>query len=109
MENFGSLGSIIAIAASAFTHTSAISAFNAAAAYNEAVKNNDKDAYDKAFDGFKENSQLMIKRAGLEHERYEDAFKMAGMDMNIANARARAAAASFDDKKALILMDAGTV
>src|SRR5208282_4249642 len=102
-----SLGSIIAITASAFTHLPAISAFNAAGAYNEAVQRNDNEAYNKAFDGFKENAQLMIKRAGLEHERYEDAFKMVGMDMSIAQARARAAAASFNDKKALIMMDNG--
>ena len=70
MEEFGSLATIFSIAASAFTHTPATNAMNAAAAYMNAVNSGDAAGYQKAFTAFKENSQLALDRARIEHEQF---------------------------------------
>lgn len=107
MEEFGSFGVMFAIAASAFTHTPATNALNAAAAYMNAVKQGDEDQYNKAFTAFKENSELAIKRADIERAQFEEANKLLDTDMTLWRAKTEAAAARFGNQKMLAFLRAG--
>jgi hypothetical protein len=106
MEEFGSFATIFSIAASAFTHTPATNAMNAAASYMNAVNAGDAEGYNKAFQAFKENSDLALKRADLEHRQFEDDAKLLDVDMLRARVALEASAAKFNDKKTLALLRA---
>jgi len=65
-EQFGSPGFVIAMLASAFTAMPMTSALNAGAAAMNAINQGDMDKYTKAFDAWKENSNLTLKRLDIE-------------------------------------------
>jgi len=97
LQTFGSLGSIFAIAASAFTRTPAINAMNGMAAAINAVKANDEEAYKKAYEAWKENMNLALERHRAQRDDYEDAMKLADHDMNAAKAKLLADSVKYDD------------
>ena len=107
MENFGSAGMILATLASAFVHMPMTSALNAAAAYNNAVKEGDEKAYEHAFVAFKENANLAVKRAGIEHQMYEEADGLYKTDAAAWSAKMTAIASQFNDQKTLAFLNAG--
>jgi len=107
IENFGSAGSVFAILASAFTRTPMTNALNGAAAAMAASKDADESNYDKAFDAFKKNSDLALKRHEIQRNAYADAQTLLKTDMVAGEAAMRAVASRFDDKKMSALLDNG--
>jgi hypothetical protein len=107
IESFGSLASVFAIAASAFTKTPMDNALNGAAAAMHAVRDKDDEAYKRAFDAWKANTDLTIKRHQMMHEDYQDAVSLMSTDMQLGEAKLKAMAARFGDQKTLFLMEHG--
>lgn len=107
MESFGSVGSIFAMAASLFTRAPMTSALNAGAAAMNAIKAGDEKAYDQAYDAWKSNTDLALKRFGMEHQVFSDANALMSSDMGAWRAKQMAIAAQFDNKKAQIFLDNG--
>jgi hypothetical protein len=107
MENFGSVGMIFAMAASAFTRTPMISALNAGAAAMQATQQSDEKAYKQAFDAWKSNSDLALKRFDMERNLYEDANKLLTTDMNLWKQKSLMLAAQFDNQKMRIMLENG--
>src|ERR1700688_1435856 len=69
-EQFGSPGFVIAMIASSFSGMPMNSALNAGAAAMNAINEGDMDKYHKAFDAWKENSNLTLKRLDLEEKQF---------------------------------------
>ena len=97
MKNFGSLASIFALAASAFTKTPMVSSINALAAVNDAVKKKDWEGYKSAYDAWKANTDIALKRHDILHQEYEDAMKLMPTDMAAAQAKIQAISAQYGD------------
>lgn len=64
----------LAIAASAFTRTPMVNALNGAAASINALKDGKDEEYKRAYDAWRQNSELAVKRHELMHQDYEDAI-----------------------------------
>ncbi len=107
MEQFGSVGFIFAMAASAFTRTPMTSALNAGAAAMTAIQQGDEKAYDHAYKAWKDNSDLAIRRFDMEHRLYEDADKLLTTDMNLWKQKTLEIAAQFDDQKKIAMLERG--
>jgi len=107
LETFGSVGMVFALAASAFTRTPLTSALNAGAAAMNAIHQSDEKAYESAYEAWKANSDLAIKRFNMERNLYEDANKLATTDVGLWQAKRAAIAAQFDDRKAITMLENG--
>jgi hypothetical protein len=107
MEQFGSVGFIFAMAASAFTRTPMTSALNAGAAAMTAIQQGDEKAYEHAYKAWKDNSDLAIRRFDMEHRLYEDADKLMTTDMNLWKQKTLQIAAQFDDHKKIAMLQNG--
>ena len=107
LDSFGSFGSVFAAVASAFTHTPAINAMNGMASAINAVKANDKESYDTAYQAWKENMQLALDRHKAQHEDYEDAMSLADHDVNAAQAKLLADSAKYGDAQTRAMLEAG--
>jgi hypothetical protein len=105
LESFGSLASVFAIAASAFTHAPMENALNGSAAAMNAVRARDDKAYDRAFAAFKENMDLAVKRHQMMHENYQDAMDLMLKDSTLGEAKMREQAVRFGDQKLLFYLD----
>lgn len=107
LENFGSVGTIFALAASAFTRTPMTSALTAAGAAMTAMHQADEEGYKSAYEAWKANSDLAVKRFNIERNLYEDANKLVSTDLNLWRQKRASIAAQFDDKKRLIMLEEG--
>lgn len=107
MEQFGSIGSVFAMAASLFTKTPMTSALNAGAAAMTAIKASDEKGYESAYQAWKDNSNLALKRFDMERNLFEDANKLADRDLKTWSAKRLAIAAQFEDRKAITLLENG--
>ncbi len=107
MEQFGSVGFIFAMAASAFTRSPMTSALNAGAAAMTAIQEGDEKAYKSAYQAWKDNSDLALKRFDMEHRLYEDANQLLTTDMNLWKTKTSMIAAQFNDQTTLAMLDAG--
>lgn len=107
LEQFGSIGSIFAMAASAFTRQPMVSALNAGAAAMTAIHQSDEEAYKSAYQAWKDNSNLALKRFDMERTLYEDANKLATTDMSLWQQKRLSIAAQFDDQKTIALLQNG--
>lgn len=106
-DQFGSPGFIVAMLGSAFTARPMNSALQAGASAMNAINQNNMKDYDKAFEAWKENTDLVLKRLNTEHEQFEDIDKLRQTDIAEWQAKMRSALARFDDQRGLALMDAG--
>ena len=106
-EQFGSPGFIIAMLGSAFSAQPMNSALNSGAAAMNAINQGDMQAYNRAFDAWKENTKLTLDRQKLEHELYDEADKLRERDMAAWRAKVASVAARFDDKRKLALLQNG--
>jgi hypothetical protein len=106
-DAFGSPGFLIAMLGSAFSAQPMNSALMAGGAAMAALKKNDHDAYEKAFEAWKENSDLAIKRMNIEHQTFQDIAELRTRDFAEYQARMRETLAKFDNQRGLALMDAG--
>jgi len=107
LEDFASLGSIFGILASAFTKTPMTSALNASAAAMTAIKNSDEEGYKSAYQAWKDNTALAMKRFDMERALTDDALKTFNLDQDLGKVKLLSVAAQFDDKKAIAMLDAG--
>jgi hypothetical protein len=106
-EQFGSPGFIVAMLASTFTAMPMNSALNAGAAAMNAINQNDMDSYNKAFDAWKENSNLTIKRLDIEEHEFEQIDHLRTKNMESWRASASALAARFNDQRLQIMLANG--
>ena len=104
---FGSLGSVFGILASAFTHAPMENALNASAAAMTAIKQGDDKAYDRAYKAWQDNEALAVKRATLQHNAYQDAISLMTTNAAMAKDKLKLEFLRFDDKKNLLLHEAG--
>lgn len=107
LESFGSLASVFGIMASAFTKAPMENALNASAAAMNATRARDDEAYKRAFEAFKTNMDLVIKRHQMQHEDYQDAMTLMGTDMRIGEAKLKQLAVKYGDRQALLMLDHG--
>lgn len=106
-EQFGSPGFVIAMLASSFSGTPMNSALNAGAAAMNAINEGDMDKYHKAFDAWKENSNLTLKRLDLEEHQFGQIENLRTKNMESWRASAASLAARFNDKRLQILLENG--
>ena len=106
-EQWGSPAVFVANLLSAFTHQPMTNALNASAAAMESIQKGDMASYNKAFDAWKQNTELVQKRASLEHQMYEEIDHLRERDMATWRAKATAIAARFNDQRGLALLQNG--
>jgi len=107
IQNFGSLASIFGILASQFTRKPLTSALNASAAAMTAIRAHDEEGYKSAYQAWKDNTELALKRFGMEREMFEDANKLISTDLAQWKVKQLAIASQFDNKKTIAMLDAG--
>jgi hypothetical protein len=100
-EAFGSTAATFGLIASLFTKQPLTSALNASAAAMTAFKKRDIDAYDKAFNEWKVNSDYAWKRAQFENDQYKTAIDLMNQDFNKGYAQARMLANLNNDEAAI--------
>lgn len=106
-EDFGSPGFIIGMIASQFTGMPMTSALNAGAAAINAINTGDDAAYHKAFDAYKENTNLTLKRIDIEQNAFNDIDHLRKNRMDEWHVAAEAAATRFNDQRLLTLLQHG--
>ena len=104
---FGSLGSVFAMVASAFTDRPMENALNAGAAALTALKANDDESFKRAFEGWKVNTDLAVKRHNIQQQDYQNAITLMSTDMAAGRARLEMLAGKYGDEKALFLLRNG--
>jgi len=106
-EQFGSPGFVIAMLASTFTAMPMNSALNAGAAAMNAINQGDMDNYNKAFDAWKENSNLTLKRLDVEEREFEQIDHLRSKSMESWRSAATALATRFNDQRMLVMLQNG--
>lgn len=106
-DQFGSPGFVIGMIGSLFTAQPMNSALNAGAAAMNSINQGDMKNYEKAFDAWKENTDLVIKRLNMMHTEFADIDKLRQTDISEWRERMTAAAARFNDKATMAYMEAG--
>lgn len=106
-EQFGSPGFVIAMLASTFTAMPMNSALNAGAAAMNAINQGKMDDYNKAFDAWKENSNLTIKRLDIEEHEFSQIDNLRSKNMESWRAAATALATRFNDQRMLAMLQNG--
>lgn len=107
IADFGSFASIFAIAASAFTKTPMTNALNASAAAMNAVREGNDREYERAYQAWKDNNQLAIKRGEMMHQQYADAMSLLNTDYKRGDIEMQQAARRFGDTQVLTLLEHG--
>ncbi len=90
VRNFGSLASMIGIFASAFTKKPIVNALNASADAMKAEQAGNREAYDRAYQEWKDQTDLAFKRHGAEVEQLNEIMELAGKDQTAALAKLKA-------------------
>jgi hypothetical protein len=106
-ESFGSIGSIFGIMASMFTKQPMTSALNASAAAMNAIKQRDTEGYRNAYQAWKDNTELAIKRFDLEKQIAEETNKLFDTDVNKWAEKKAGDAARFNNKWKQVYIDNG--
>lgn len=107
MEAFGSVGMIFALAASAFTKAPMTSALKAGGAVLEAIHSGDEERYKSAYEAWKDNTELALKRFQMERELFDDANKLSTSDVADWRTKQQEIAARFDNHKVLVMLENG--
>lgn len=107
LEAFGSVASVFAILASAFTHAPMEHALNGSAAAMNAIRAGDEEAYKRSFETFKVNMDLAQKRFQMQHQLYSDAMGLMQTDATAGRIKLENAARRFGDEKTLMMLNAG--
>jgi hypothetical protein len=106
-EQFGSPGFVISMLASAFTAMPMNSALNAGAAAMNAINQGKMEDYHRAFDAWKENSKLTLKRLDIEEHEFNQIGNLRTKNMESWRSQATALAARFNDKRLQIMLENG--
>ena len=104
---FGSPAMMFAQIASAFTRQPMINSLNAGAGVLNAVRAGDRAAYDRDFEAWQKNTDLAIKRANMEIQDFNEAFKLFETNGVLANSRMEAVAAKYGDQRLAIYAQNG--
>lgn len=107
IEAFGSLGSVFGIIASAFTHAPMENALNASAGAMNAIREGDEKSYKNAYDAWKQNMELVVKRHNMQRDLFQDAFSLLKVDMSAGEAKLKNIATRFGDQQTLTMLEAG--
>jgi hypothetical protein len=107
LQAFGSLGSVFGMIASAFSRAPMENALNASAAAMGAIRAGDEEAYNRAHEAWKQNTDLAFKRNQIEQQRYKDAMSLFDTDMRVAQIKLTLGAQMFDDRKMALLAEHG--
>lgn len=107
IEAFGSVASLFAIVASAFTRAPMENALNGAAAAITATRAGDMEALASAHQAWKENTDLAFKRHQMMRENYDDALKLMSTDMLAGRSKLENYARQYGDQQTLLYMQAG--
>ena len=107
LQAFGSIGSVFAMIASAFTRDPMTNALNGAAAAMNAVKAGDDEGYKRAYDAWKANNDLTVQRHNIQQRAYDNAGKLMETDLNLGRAKMQMEATRFGDQKMLWLLEQG--
>lgn len=105
-EQFGSPGFLIAMLGSSFSAMPMNSALNAGGAAMNAINEGKMNEYNRAFEAWRANTDLVIKRQQMEHEVYEDVMKSWGKDLTLTRTKLEVAATRFGDERMLALLRA---
>jgi hypothetical protein len=106
-EEFGSPGFVFAMMASAFTAYPMVSALNGGAAAMNAINQGDMDAYNTAFDAWKENSKLVVDRHRMEQDYFNDIDKLRTDNFEDWKNETAIGLAKFNDERSLMLLHMG--
>lgn len=106
-EKFGSPGFVIGMLASSFTGMPMVSALNAGAAAMNAINEGDDANYHRAFDTWKVNSELAIKRFNMEKQAFDQIAELRRNNIEEWHAKATALAARFNDERMQVLLQNG--
>lgn len=107
IEAFGSIGSVFAMVASAFTNRPMENAMFGAAAAMQAVKDGKKEDFDRSYKSWQDNTKLALDRHKIQQERYKDSITLMQTDLSAGQARMQVNAARFGDRQALFLLENG--
>lgn len=107
IESFGSLGSVFAIVASAFTRAPMENALNGAAAAMNAIRAGNEKEFELAHRSWKENNDLALKRHDIMQQQYQNAIQLMSSDVTAGRAKIEMLAASYGDQQLTALMEAG--
>jgi hypothetical protein len=106
-EDWGSPAVFVANLLSAFTGAPMTNALNASASAMNAIQKGEIDNYNRAFDAWKNNTDLTLKRANLEHQMYQEIDSLRSRDMEAWRTQATAIATRFNDERGLALLRNG--
>lgn len=107
LESFGSMASVFAMVASAFTHAPMENSLNGAAAAMNAIKAGNDREFDRAYEAWQKNTDLAVKRFNMEHQLFSDSLSLMDKDMNAWAAQSKVNAARFGDQQSLFLLEQG--
>jgi hypothetical protein len=108
-EQFGSPAFVLSMLASAFSAKPMNSALLAGGVAMQSLKEGRMEDYQRAFDAWKANTDLSIKRFNMEHELHSEFAEDFTKDMESARLKASQAAERFGDKKLKVMLDNGYV
>lgn len=104
---FGSVGSVFGMIASAFTRAPMQNALNASAAAMNAIRAGDEQNFQRAWDAWKANNDLTIRRHAIENQHYQNAISMMNTNMTAGRAEMEMLATRFGDERTLFLLNNG--
>jgi hypothetical protein len=107
VKAFGSVGSVFAMIAAAFTHRPMINALQGSAAAMDAIRAGDEEAYKHAYTAWKDNTELALKRHDMMRQEYEDAVKLMETDATAGKLQLGLAATKYQDNKVKFLAENG--
>jgi hypothetical protein len=107
MEQFGSAGMMFAMLASAFTHQPMANALNAGASAMKAIQAGDQMQYQHAYEAWKANTDLALKRHQIEREKIQDAIELMSADATIGRAKLGAALSEYNNGWGQFLLENG--
>lgn len=107
LATFGSFWNVAAVVASAFTRQPLVNSLTASAAFINAKADQNDLAYKQAYQAWKDNTDLAMKRHQLERESFDDALKLMQTNATAGKAQLAAVMARFGMQKKQAMMEAG--
>jgi hypothetical protein len=107
MQQFGSAGMVFAMLASAFTHQPMTNALNAGAEAMKAIQKGDAESYQRAYEAWRANTDLTLKRHQIEREGVQDAIELLNVDATIGRAKLSSIYSQYNDHIGLFLLENG--
>jgi hypothetical protein len=107
IQGIGSVGSIFAVIASAFTKAPATNAIEGMAGAINAIKDGKEVEFSRAWQSYKDNTKLALERQKIQHEQYQDAASLMASNMAAGQAKMHNLAVKFGDQNTLMFLEHG--